>query len=404
MKIQLAACVAIFATSCDDPTSSTPSSPDPAPPVENPKSPELQVLDRFVGTWDIIGSYTPAGGEKIPTQSVALRKWSTNGTTLHREDPSSGPDDPGVQGEQTYDPEKKNYPGVGTSVLGNSEFAGTWDEKTRAMSFKGAYKGGGPTFEGSNRFIDADTISTKIVFKNPDGELLFEVSSMQARRKALGEAPSVEQLLASYHEAIGGLEANKKVTTRRIEGTITMFGMEEPAKLTVIQKAPDLGLTKFEGKEPISDTKIEVLEGHDGKVVWRSIPVEGTVELEGDERAEKARDYQFHRNLDLKADFKTLTSKGRETLKGTTYDVLEAVREDGSSETLFFHAWTHHLSIVKRTDATIEMSSYQESGGVFYPGKTTVAIAGGPVVMNANFTKVEHGIEVDDAIFNKPKE
>ena len=50
------------------------------------------------------------------------------------------------------------------------------------------------------------------------------------------------------------------------------------------------------------------------------------------------------------------------------------------------------------------MSNYQESGGIAYPCKTSVAIAGGPVVLTAVYTKVENGIEVDDSIFSKPGE
>lgn len=401
MKLPLAACVAIFAASCDDPTPSTPSSPDPAPPsVEVPKSPELQVLDRFVGTWDFVGIYTPAGGEKVPFQRVRVshRKWSTNGTTLHFDEPGSGPDDPGVQSQQSYDSEKKNYTGVVKSALGRGEFTGTWDEETKTMSFIGTYEGGATTFEGSNRFIDADTVETKFVFKKADGELFIDLNSKQTRRKPLGKAPTVEELIASYHESIGGLEANKKITTRRREGTFSQFD-SPPEKITVIQKAPDLGLTKIE----IAGFG-EALEGTDGKVVWKSNPVEGTVELQGAERVQKLRDYQFHKYLDLKSEFKTLTSKGRETMEGTTYDVLEAVREDGSSEMLFFHAWKHQLALVKLADFTIEMTNYREIDGIFYSATTSVVLPDGRTVMVGNFTKIEHGIKVDDSLFGKPKE
>ncbi|MEN8772175.1 MAG: hypothetical protein ABF382_01340 [Akkermansiaceae bacterium] len=403
MKLYLAACIAIFAVSCDDSSHSNESSPESEPQsTGESKSPELLVLDRFVGTWDIVGSHTLAGGEKTPVQSVALRKWSTDGTTLHFDDAGSNPDGPGIQVHQSFDLEKKHYAGVIKSVLGSGEFTGTWDGNTSTMSFKGAYEEGA-TFEGSNRFIDTDTIESKIILKNTDGELMLGSSSKQIRRKALGEAPAVDELLTSYHEAIGGLEAHKKISTRRMEGTITLFGQPEPAKLTVVQKAPDLMLVKFAIKDPTSGNLVDVLEGHDGKIIWKSNPVEGTAELQGSDRDEKLREYRFYKYLDLKSDFKTLTSKGRETGKGATYDVIEATREDGSSETLLFHAWTHLLSIVKRSDATIEMSAYQKSDGIASPGKTSVTIAGGPVVMTAIYSKIENGIEVDDAIFSKPE-
>ncbi len=385
MKLQLATCAAILATAF-------------SASAQNEKSPGLQVLDRFVGTWDIVGSYTPAGGEKVPTQSISLRKWSTNGTTLHFGDPGSSPDDPGVQSQQSYDPEKKNYPGVVKSSLGRGEFTGIWDQKNKTMSFIGTYEGSATTFKGSTRFIDADTVESKIAFKKADGELMFDLKSKQTRRKPLAKVPTVDELIASYHKSIGGLEANKKITTRRRVGTFSLFD-SPPSKITVIQKAPDLGLTTIE-----IDGFGETLDGTDGKVVWKSNPAEGTVELQGAERVQKLRDYQLHKYLDLKSDFKTLTSKGRETVKGTTYDVLEAVHKDGSSEMLFFHAWNHQLGLVKLADFTIEMTNYREIDGIFLPATTSVVLPGGRAVMTAKFTKIEHGIKVDEALFRKPTE
>ncbi|MGB0327336.1 MAG: hypothetical protein ACPGJR_07340, partial [Akkermansiaceae bacterium] len=47
--------------------------------AENEKGPELQVLDRFVGTWDIEGSYKPTNGGTISINSVSFRKWTANG-------------------------------------------------------------------------------------------------------------------------------------------------------------------------------------------------------------------------------------------------------------------------------------------------------------------------------------
>ena len=80
--------------------------------AQKSKSPELAVLDRFVGTWDISGTYHLSGGEKVPFNSVSYRQWTQQGKTIHFDDPGSNPDDPGIQILLTYDPENQNYPGV----------------------------------------------------------------------------------------------------------------------------------------------------------------------------------------------------------------------------------------------------------------------------------------------------
>lgn len=366
--------------------------------AQEEKSAELKVLDHFVGTWDINGFYKPAGGEKIPFQTVSHRKWSTRGTTIYFDDPGSGPDDPGVQILLTYDPEKKSYPGVTMAGPARGEITGTWDDKTKTMSFTGTLAGGAGTLEANHRFVDADNADPKGVFKNPDGEVIAELSWKQTRRKPLGNVPTVEQLIASYHKAIGGLEANKKITTRQFKGTISFVGAPDPFKMTVVQKAPNLSYAKVE--IPGLGT---ALEGHDGKVAWKSNEAEGTVELEGEERVQKLRDYQFYKYLDLKSDFKEVVSKGRETLKGKSYDVLAIAREDGSGETLYFDARTHMLEVIKRPELTLEMSDYVKIDGIPYQRTMTVSAPDGTAMMTIKFGTIKHGGEVDDSLFARPK-
>jgi hypothetical protein len=40
--------------------------------------------------------------------------------------------------------------------------------------------------------------------------------------------PIVDEIIASYLEAIGGLEANERLDTRRMEGTITLAAVGTP--------------------------------------------------------------------------------------------------------------------------------------------------------------------------------
>ena len=44
------------------------------------RSAELQVLERFIGTWDIEFTYQPVGGEEFTAEGVSHRTWSTKGT------------------------------------------------------------------------------------------------------------------------------------------------------------------------------------------------------------------------------------------------------------------------------------------------------------------------------------
>lgn len=366
--------------------------------AENEKSMELKVLDRFVGTWDIDGFYKPVDGERMPFKGVSHRRWSADGKTIHFDDPGSSPGDPGIQILLTYNPDDGSYPGVTLAGPARGTIKGVWNEENLSMTFTGTLAGETGTFDSVHRFVDADHAEPTGVFKNPAGEVVAELSWKQTRRKQEEKVSSVDDLLSKYHEAMGGFEANRKVTTRRIEGTFAFLGSVQPAKLTVVQKAPDLGLTTIESDNTTA------LEGFDGKVLWKSNPAEGTVEIQGEEEQQRVKDYHFYKYLDLKADYKSLTLKGQELVKGTPYHVLEATQEDGTSETLCFNVSTHRLELVRRPGLNIEMSNYRKVDGISYPAKTVVSSPDGMELMTVTFDKIEQGIEVDDSIFRKPEE
>ena len=82
----------------------------------------------------------------------------------------------------TYDPVAKNYPAVMMDGPYRGELTGVWDAKTNTMHLKGKL-GNGITIEGHDRFIGKDRIEGLGVFKNPDGEIVLEVSWSQTRRK-----------------------------------------------------------------------------------------------------------------------------------------------------------------------------------------------------------------------------
>ncbi len=73
------------------------------------RSPELQVLERFAGTWEHELTIKPAGAEASTINTVDYRFWSRGERILHFSNPT---DDPEFHMSLTYDPESKTYPGV----------------------------------------------------------------------------------------------------------------------------------------------------------------------------------------------------------------------------------------------------------------------------------------------------
>ena len=148
------------------------------------RSPELQVLDRFVGTWDMKFTKKPAEGEKIALDTVSIRAWSLGGTFVRFEDANNlkFPEMQEVQMLLTYDPKLKNYPGVVMDGPRRFQVTGTWDEKTQTFSLSCPLPNGNK-IAITYRFISASRIESSGTDRSPDGKIVAEMSYNQTRRE-----------------------------------------------------------------------------------------------------------------------------------------------------------------------------------------------------------------------------
>jgi len=148
------------------------------------RSPELQVLEHYLGVWDVKTTIKPTGAEEITVTSVSRRSWTIGGTFVQFQDTGhSLPEALEYQLLWTYDPVAKNYPGVMMNGPHSGAITGVWDEKTKTMHWKGKM-GNGLTVEGRDRFIGNGRTEASGVFKNPDGDVVLEISWSNTRRKA----------------------------------------------------------------------------------------------------------------------------------------------------------------------------------------------------------------------------
>lgn len=152
-------------------------------------SAEFQILDRFVGTWDMDVTIKPAGADVINVKSAETRTWSPGKTVVHfenakvagaKEAPVGGPE---FQMLLTYDAATKTYRGMMMYGTGRSLITGTWDEAASTMTFNGTSPDDGSTFVFKNRFLDADHSESTGIQKNAKGEVFMEQTLKQTRRK-----------------------------------------------------------------------------------------------------------------------------------------------------------------------------------------------------------------------------
>ncbi len=255
-----------------------------------------------------------------------------------------------------------------------------------------------------------NTHATKLIFTAFLAGLLAlsVVPAAGAQEVEKSPEPSVDDVIARYLEAIGGLEANESLKTRRVEGTLTLTAVGAPWKLTTIQKAPDKSHTRIE-----IPGYGDVTEGCDGRVAWKSEPGQGTRQFEGWELQSKLRDARFDWITEMLTDGE-LTYEGLEDVDGEAVHVLNATYPgdhpgSDAAYTLYIDEMTHLVRVLEiaphstpeAEPSAVEMSDYRVIDGVQIPFAMTVSVGPNPV-MSIAFEKVTHDIEVDDALFAMP--
>jgi hypothetical protein len=147
------------------------------------RSPELQVLNRFVGTWDLDVTHKFPQGKTTTEKAAEIRKWTLGGSFVHFQNlRTEKKDAPEFHFLVTYDAKSKSYPGVMSIGSNRSLVKGVWDNESRTMTFTGTFSDGG-SFEFQNRFLDNGNTEATGVIKDRSGKLVVERSDTQVRRK-----------------------------------------------------------------------------------------------------------------------------------------------------------------------------------------------------------------------------
>ena len=143
--------------------------------------PEIAVLKRFVGTWDVTVTNTPASGEMRTYKVVSQRTWDDVGNTVRFEDEQPN-DRPPLRLALRYDHEVGNYPFAIEGSEQNFQIVGTWSEKTQTMEFSGSLPNGAD-LTLNHRFASKDKAVVSAEIKNAEGTAIGKLVFHQVRRK-----------------------------------------------------------------------------------------------------------------------------------------------------------------------------------------------------------------------------
>ena len=215
-------------------------------------------------------------------------------------------------------------------------------------------------------------------------------------------APSVDDVLNHYIQALGGRDAIAKFTSTTEKGTFEVpdFGVSGPMEIysrTGNKTFMTIDIAGFG----------TVRRGFDGTMGWADDPQGGLRDLTGDELADMKRQAVYNGELQMKDVYPGLTVKGSDKVNGHDAWVLETTIDDLKHS--FYFDSTSWLLVrsdeeVKIQDgkgtAVMYMADYSPVDGVQIPH--TMTMNSPQMNFNMKIAEVKHNEAIEDAKFAKP--
>jgi len=221
---------------------------------------------------------------------------------------------------------------------------------------------------------------------------------------------TADEIVSRNVAAVGGVEAHRRLTTRRIVRILKYYNEDSPWNITTTRKVPD----KLHVRIEMPHGKVTT-EGCDGQVAWRQEAGEDVTRLEGHELTIKLQEADFHADTHLLKHSKHITCAGQRDVAEQTYDVLKCALEimgTNMVETVYVNTTTHlaDLTQIPMHDGlslTTSYGDYREVDGIKLPFSTKMSVTGGggsEAFAAVTVSNVTHGITVDDTLFAMPKQ
>ena len=215
--------------------------------------------------------------------------------------------------------------------------------------------------------------------------------------------PSLDAVLQKYIDAIGGKDAQAKITSRVIKGKVDLVGVSRGGKLEGYMMAPNKSLMVLE-VHPIGVTK----EGFDGRAGWVFSQKAGMRNLKGPELTALASDADFYHDLRIKELYPTTKLLGKTKSGFRELYVVQAIPRDGAAEYFYFDV---ESGLLFRRDATrqtpegivraeIYYGDWREVDGIRLPFSITHSM--GQMTLALTIEEVKHNVPLEDAMFRCP--
>jgi len=222
----------------------------------------------------------------------------------------------------------------------------------------------------------------------------------------VAQAQSVDEIIDTYLENIGGADKWKEVKSMKVIGKSAMQGMEFPVERTAMRP------NKF--RMDINVMEKNIVQAYDGETAWSINPFQGgekAQKADADMTKEFAKEDFEDAFIDYKDKGHTVTLEGKEEVDGTETFKIKMVKKDGS-EIFYYFDMENMVPIMFKSFAEVGpqkgqavetyVSDYQEVDGLYMPFSMEQKM-GGQTFMQMTMEKVEFNAEIDEKIFAFPE-
>ncbi len=225
------------------------------------------------------------------------------------------------------------------------------------------------------------------------------------QRTSVSKSESVDLILDRYANAVGGLSAWKKSTTRAVKGSVELSPPTMTGKVELYQAAPDKMF--FRMTVPRLGIAWVLVNGDAG---WQKDFGSEPRRLSGNELSDAKIDADFYKEVDLRRLYSRMEYGGTAIVASKSADMVRAFTAAGQSHTLYFDQDTGLLvredfvSITAHGPETVHtlFSDYRDlkDAGIKYP--FSVKQVNQRAIQTLHFEDVLHNIPVDNSLFAPP--
>ncbi|MGH9351338.1 MAG: c-type cytochrome, partial [Terriglobia bacterium] len=213
--------------------------------------------------------------------------------------------------------------------------------------------------------------------------------------------PTADQILAKYVQALGGMDAIQKISSRVEKGTMTGFGART-SSVEISAKAPDRRALVIE------TPRGKMVQTYNGAEGWISMGGRPAHEVEGPALAVLRLDAQFYFPAQAKQLYGQLRMGRPAKVGDADAYVLMGIRRGQPPVQLYFdkqsglllRAVEYTETPLGRLPTQTDFSDYRETDGVKVPFHRVISRPGGASTLQLE--QVQQNVPVDDAKFAKP--